>query len=55
MDDYRFNLKLPAITKDYLKEIAWMKRTTITQYLVELVQEDMKKNIDVVSKLKGYK
>ena len=38
---YRFNAKLPIICKDYLQEIAWRNRTTITEYLTRLVMADM--------------
>lgn len=39
---YRFNAKLPIECKDYLQEIAWRNRTTITEYLTRLVMADMK-------------
>lgn len=38
---YRFNLKMPMSCKDYLQEMAWRQRTTITAYLTELVMKDM--------------
>ena len=38
---YRFNLKLPIECKDFLQEMAWRNRTTITGYLVRLVRADM--------------
>ena len=38
---YRFNLKLPIECKDFLQEMAWRTRTTITGYLVRLVRADM--------------
>lgn len=39
---YRFNLKMPMECKDYLQEMAWRNRTTITEYLTDLVEADMK-------------
>lgn len=39
---YRFNLKLPMECKDYLQEMAWRNRTTITEYLTDLVESDIK-------------
>ena len=38
---YRFNLKLPIECKDFLQEMAWRNRTTITEYLAQLVRADM--------------
>lgn len=40
---YRFNLNLPRRYKEYLQEIAWQNRTTITEYLVGLVAADMER------------
>lgn len=53
---YRFNLKLPMECKDYLQEMAWRNRTTITEYLARLIQADMdahpewKDTIDILNK-----
>ena len=53
---YRFNLKLPIECKDFLQEMAWRNRTTITGYLVRLVRADMnahpewKETIDSLNK-----
>lgn len=53
---YRFNAKLPMECKDYLQEMAWRNRTTITEYLTRLIQEDMKAHpewkdtIDILNK-----
>ena len=55
MENYRFNLKLSSFIKEYLKEMAWQNRTTITGYLTNLIQEDMKKNIKITEKLKEKK
>lgn len=49
---YRFNLKLPAWCKDYLAEIAWMKRTSITEYLTSLVEADAAKNPGIMLKIR---
>lgn len=38
---YRFNAKLPMECKDYLQEMAWRNRTTITDYLTRLILADM--------------
>ncbi len=40
---YRFNAKLPAECEEYLKEMAWRNRCTITEYLTRLVIADEKK------------
>lgn len=53
--DSRLNLKLPNQIKDYLKEMSWRNRTSITGYLIKLVEEDMKKNMDVVLMITGKK
>ena len=44
MDYYRLNLKMPVMDKDYLQEIAWRNRTSVTGYLLKLIHEDMDKN-----------
>lgn len=41
---YRFNAKLPLQQKDYLQEMAWRNRITITEYIVRLIQADMEKH-----------
>ena len=38
---YRFNAKLPAECKDFLQEMAWRSRCTITEYLTRIVRADM--------------
>ena len=38
---YRFNAKFPGIFKDYLQEMAWRNRTSITDYLTRLINADM--------------
>lgn len=53
---YRFNIKLPIECKDYLQEMAWRHRTTITNYLTNIILADMdahpewKETIDVLNK-----
>lgn len=39
---YRFNAKMPMECKDFLQEMAWRNRTTITEYLTQLILADMK-------------
>lgn len=41
---YRFNLKLPLDQKEYLQEMAWRSRESITAYLTGLVAADMKRH-----------
>ena len=38
---YRFNAKLPIECKDFLQEMAWRNRTTITEYIARLIRADM--------------
>lgn len=38
---YRYNLNLDKDLKEYLHYIAWLNRTSITQYLNDLVRADM--------------
>ena len=38
---YRYNLNLDKDLQQYLKEIAWMNRTSITQYINDLIRADM--------------
>ena len=53
---YRFNLKLPIECKDFLQEMAWRNRTTITEYLTRLTLADMEQHpnwrdcLDVLNK-----
>jgi len=53
---YRFNAKFPIQYKDYLQEMAWRNRCTITDYLIRIVQADMdahpewKDTIDILNK-----
>lgn len=52
---YRFNAKLPIECKDYLQEMAWRNRTTITEYLARIIMADMaahpewKETVDVLN------
>lgn len=53
---YRFNAKLPIEQRDYLQEMAWRNRTTITEYLTRLIAADMqahpewKETIDILNR-----
>lgn len=53
---YRFNAKFPIEFKDYLQEMAWRNRCTITDYLIKIVQADMdahpewKDTLDILNK-----
>ena len=38
---YRFNAKFPMECKDYLQEMAWRNRCSITDYLIHIVQADL--------------
>lgn len=53
MEQSRLNLKIPATVKAYLEEISWQKRTSVTKYIVSLVENDMKDNMRTVLKIKG--
>ena len=39
----RLNLSIPEDVKEYLKNTAWENRMSVTQYLVNLVRQDMRK------------
>lgn len=41
---YRLNLKLPMEQKEYLQEMAWRSRESITAYLTALVAADMERH-----------
>ena len=53
---YRFNAKMPIEYKNYLQEMAWRNRTTITDYLARIIREHMeahpewKDTIDILNK-----
>lgn len=53
---YRFNMKFKMEYKEYLLEMAWRNRCTVTQYLNDLVKADMeahpewKDTIDILNK-----
>lgn len=42
---YRYNLNLDKDLKGYLHEMAWRKRTNITQYINDLIRADMEEYI----------
>ena len=54
-DQYRFNLKLPMRQKEYLSEVAWRNRVSITEYITQLIDADMNENQRVVGYLEGVK
>ena len=53
---YRFNAKLPLECHDFLQEMAWRNRITITEYLSRLILADMeahpewKETVDILNK-----
>lgn len=47
-DGYRINLKLPSWCADYLKEAAWINRTTVTGYLTELIANDSEQHPEIL-------
>lgn len=38
---YRINLKLKGEFEDYLKDQAWLKRVSVTQYISDLIEKDI--------------
>lgn len=40
-DDYRFSMRVSADCGEYLREMAWRNRTTITEYIARIVRADM--------------
>lgn len=40
----RLNLLFDKELKDYLKQVSWENHMSITEYLVNLIKQDMKKN-----------
>lgn len=53
MEQSRLNLKIPTEIKNYLSEIAWRNRQSVTQYLLNLIKKDMANNFEIVKKIKG--
>lgn len=41
---YKFSLKIPEIYGDYLKEMSWRNRTSITDYIARLIAADMEQH-----------
>ena len=41
---YRFSLKMPIECRDYLQEMAWRNRITITELITRIIREDMEKH-----------
>lgn len=50
---YRLNLNLDGDLEPYLKEVAWINRTSITQYLNDLIRKDMENHKDIKEGLKN--
>jgi len=40
----RLNLRLPTRIIDYLKEMGWRRKKSLTQYLIQIVETDIEKN-----------
>lgn len=51
MESSRLNLKLPNNIIAYLKEMGWRERTSLTQYLIKLVKNDMETHISVCNEI----
>lgn len=51
---YRYNLNLDKDLKQYLHERAWQKRTSITQYINDLIRADMEKYFDEGGTKEGW-
>lgn len=47
---YRYNLNLDKDLKEYLHEMAWKNRTSITQYINDLIRTDMENNAEWTEK-----
>lgn len=39
-------IKIPDNYKEYIKESAWLNRTTMTGYILNLIKKDMLRNIE---------
>jgi predicted DNA-binding protein len=48
---YRINLKLEAAFKEHLKEQAWKNKKSITQYINDLIEKDIKDTQDTLNTL----
>lgn len=51
---YRYNLNLDRDLKPYLHEIAWQKRTSITQYINDLIRADMESYLANGGTMEGW-
>lgn len=40
--DYRFSMRVSAECGEYLREMAWRNRTTITEFIARIIEADMK-------------
>jgi acyl-CoA reductase-like NAD-dependent aldehyde dehydrogenase len=47
---YRYNLNLDRDLKEYLHDAAWRKRTSITQYINDLIRADMENDEEWMQK-----
>ena len=47
---YRYNLNLDRDLKEWLHEAAWKKRTSITQYINDLIRADMENDAEWMKK-----
>lgn len=43
---YRFNCKMPLDCRDYVQEMAWKNRMSITDFIVKVIHEDMERHPD---------
>ena len=40
-DDYRFSMRVSAECGEYLREMAWRNRITITEFIARIIEADM--------------
>lgn len=52
---YRYNLNLDLDLKPYLQDIAWQERTSVTQYINNLIRQDMEKYLAAGGSKEGWK
>lgn len=50
---YRYNLNLDKDLNEYLHDIAWQNRTSITQYINDLIRKDMEEKENKMSDKKA--
>ena len=51
---YRYNLNLDLDLKDYLHEISWRKRKSMTQYINDLIRSDMEQFLANGGTIEGW-